>query len=82
MITQLTLFFATFLSIGLRVAQTRNIVKMDYRSVFLTSVGIDLSMVIGVTGIVTEGWGAFPAIALGGACGSVCFLYFHKRIFG
>lgn len=82
MVSYLVLFCATFLSVGLRVVQTRNIVSLNYKAMFLTSIGIDFSMVIGVTSIVSEGWQAFFPIALGGALGSVTFAYLHKKFYG
>lgn len=80
--TWLILFCATFFSVGLRVAQTRNIMKLNYKMIFVTSIGIDLSMVIGVTGIVTSGLAAFFPIALGGALGSITFAWLHKKYYG
>lgn len=72
-------FSSSFLFIGLRTVQTKNIAGDHERLAFVTSYFMTATEFISVGLFIRNGWIMFTPTATGAALGIVCAMKLHKR---
>jgi len=81
MLTYLTSFIVTFVSVGLRTMQTRNVMQERYLILFVNSWCIEALYFAIILKILTADVYHFIALGMGASLGSVTFVKLHKRFF-
>lgn len=75
----ITQFVIAFVNVYLKGIQTQNIVTGDYKSAFITSLGMGASNVLFIGLIASDPWASYIPVSLGASLGVASSMYYKRN---